>query len=155
MRFIVLGCFSLLVSACASMLPVEQRQFEISRPISVNETSAYKTAMQYLARNMGNAKESIRYSDEATKTIVVPMNVSCKGLDQPLDPNDYSVSALAEISFKEKNANFLFTNMTTITAWGSDAGNNAQMVSEDSLNAGKRCLYDGIASPMLKRINQK
>jgi len=137
------------------MLPEAQRQFEISRPVSVNEIEAYKKTMVYLARHMGNSKESIRYSDEATKTIALPINVSCRELDQSFDPNNYSVSAMTEITFKEKQANFLFTDMVTITEWGSHAGNNAQMVSEESLNSGKRCLFSGIAAPIVKYVNQK
>lgn len=109
MKQFLLGFAALLVlPGCVSMLPAEQRQFEISRSITVDEATAYKRAMIFLAKNMGNAKESIRYYDPETKNIVVPVIVPCKELNQTFDPNDYSVSTMADIKFSEKTATFLF-----------------------------------------------
>jgi hypothetical protein len=112
--FIFLGMF--LVACSSQILPNTQRSAVFNETTNKNSAIAYESTLLYLAENLGDSKESIKFKSNETKTIAGDLILACSIFNQTGDFNTYDIKTFYKFTFENNKAKFKFTNVKYINA---------------------------------------
>jgi hypothetical protein len=149
----IIVLMALSLSACATMLPVEQRKTQYIETTTAKRAAAYGRALAYLSKNFGDANEAIKLKDSESGQIVAKGNVTCNALRQWGDVNEYSLRFNLDFQAKDNKVRLVFEELEMISAAGAPVEwDYNQISSAANLEKAKSCL-EPIRSEVLKAIS--